>query len=137
MALGIDCAAAENKRIILIGDYNIDFFQKNEKRKLETLFIPYGLVSCNTKMGTRQSINKTALIDYINTENCKKCFVTESILNSDHYGTFAILEEKMMMKQMPIKKISSTKRTILQKSSRNIFGVQIRVFSGCHKMLTK
>ena len=104
LALGIDCAAAENKRIILMGDYNIDFFQKNEKRKLETLFIPYGLVSCNTKIGTRQSINKTALIDYIITENFKKCFVTESILNSDHYGTVVILEEKMMMKQMPIKK---------------------------------
>ena len=94
LALGIDCAAAENKRIILMGDYNIDFFQKNQKRKLETLFIPYGLVSCNTKIGTRQSINKTALIDYIITENFKKCFVTESILNSDHYGTVAILEEK-------------------------------------------
>ena len=86
-----------------MGDYNIDFFQKNEKRKLETLFIPYGLVSCNTNIGTRQSVNKTALIDYIITENFKKCFVTESILNSDHYGTVAILDEKMM-KQMPIKK---------------------------------
>ena len=69
LALGIDCAAAENKRIILTGDYNTDFFQKNEKRKLETLFIPCGLVSYNTKIGTRQSINKTALIDYIITEN--------------------------------------------------------------------
>ena len=103
LALGIDCPAAENKRIILMGNNNIDFFQKNERRKLETLFIPYGLVSCNTKIGTRQSINKTALIDYIITENFKKCFVTESILNSDHYGTVAIVE-KMMMKQMPIKK---------------------------------
>ena len=62
------------------------------------------LVSCNTKIGTRQSINKTALIDYIITENFKKCFVTESILNSDHYATVAILKEKTMMKQMPIKK---------------------------------
>ena len=61
-------------------------------------------MSCNTKIGTRQSINKNALIDYIITENFKKCFVTESILNSDHYGTVVILEEKMMMKQMPIKK---------------------------------
>ena len=104
LALVIDCAAAENKRIILMGDYNIDFFQKNEKRKLETLFIPYGLVSCNTNIGTRQSVNKTALTDYIITENFKKCFVTESILNSGHYGTVAILDEKMMMKQKPIKK---------------------------------
>ena len=86
-----------------MGDYNIDFFQKNDKRKLETLFIPYGLVSCNRKTGTRQSI-KTALIDYIITQNFKKCFVTESILNSNHYGTVAILEEKMIMNQMPIKK---------------------------------
>ena len=102
LALGIDCAAVENKRIILMGDYNIDFFQKNEKRKLETLFIPY--VSYNTNIGTRQSVNKTALIDYIITENFKKCFVTESILNSNNYGTVAILEEKMMMKRMLIKK---------------------------------
>ena len=87
-----------------MGDYNIDFFQKNEKRKLETLFIPYGLVSCNTNIGTRQSVNKTALIDYVITENFKKCFVTESILSNDHYGTVAIIDEKMMMKQMPIKK---------------------------------
>ena len=104
LALGIDCAAAENKRIILKGDYIFDFFQKNEKRKLETLIIPYGLMPCNTNIGTRQSINKTALIDYIITENFKKCFVTESILNSDHCGTVAIIEEKMMMKQMAIKK---------------------------------
>ena len=94
-------------------------------------------MSCNTNIGTRQSVNKTALIDYTITENFKKCFVTESILNSDHYGTVAIIDEKMMMKQMPIKKIFSTKRTILKKISRNIFGVQIGVFSGCHKMLTK
>ena len=104
LALGIDCAAAENKRIILMGDYSIDFLQKIEKRKLETLFIPYGLVSCNTKIGTRQSINKTALTDYIITEDFKKCFVTESILNSDHYATVAILVEKLMMKQMLINK---------------------------------
>ena len=103
-SIWVDCAAAESKRIILMGDYDIDFFQKNEKRKLETLLIPYGLVSCNTNIRTRQSVNKTALIDYIITENFKKCFVTESILNSDHYGTVAILDEKMMMKQMPIKK---------------------------------
>ena len=75
-----------------------------EERKLETLFIPYGLLSCNTKIETTLSINKTALIDYIIAENFKKCFVIESILNSDHYGTIAILEEKMLMKQMPIKK---------------------------------
>ena len=110
LALGIDCAAAENKRIVLMSDYNIDFTQKNEKRKLETLFIPYGLVSCNTNVGTRQSVNKTALIDYIITENFKTCFVTESISNSDHYGTGAILDEKMMMKQMPIKKTFSDKK---------------------------
>ena len=109
-----------------MGDYNI-----------ETLFIPHGLVSCNTNIVTRQSVNKTALIHYIITENFKKCFVTESILNSDQYGTVAILDEKMMMKQMPIKKLFSTKRTILKKISRNILGVQIGVFSGCHKMLTK
>ena len=66
-------------------------------------------MSCDTKIGTRQSINKTALIDYIITENFKKCFVTKSILNSDHYGTVAILE-KMMMKQMPIKKIFFDKK---------------------------
>ena len=32
-------------------------------------------------------------------------------LNSDHYGTVAILEEKMMMKQMPIKKTFFDKKT--------------------------
>ena len=90
LALGIDSAAAENKRIVLMGGYNIDFFRNNEKQKLETLFIPYGLVSCNTKIGTRQSINKTALIDYIIAEDFKKCFITVSIFNSDHYGTVAI-----------------------------------------------
>ena len=34
LSLGIDCAAAENKRKVLMGDYNIEFFRKNEKRKL-------------------------------------------------------------------------------------------------------
>ena len=34
LALGIDCAAAENKRIILMGDYNIDFFSKERKTKI-------------------------------------------------------------------------------------------------------
>ena len=35
LALGIDFTAAENQRIVLMGDYNIDFFRKNQKRRLE------------------------------------------------------------------------------------------------------
>ena len=120
-----------------MGDYIIELFQKNEKRKLETLFIPYALVSCDSKIETRQSINKTALIDYIITEKFKKYFVIDSILNSDHYGTIAILEEKMMKKQMPINKTFFDKKNYSKEKFQEYIRVQIGFLSGCHKMLTK
>ena len=40
LALGLDIAVTENKKIFLLGDYNLNYFNCNERNLLETLILP-------------------------------------------------------------------------------------------------
>ena len=51
-----------------MGDYNIDYFNTEEKLCLETLIVPYGLTFGNTEIPTRVLENSNTLIDYIITD---------------------------------------------------------------------
>ena len=43
LSTSIDYAITENKPLLLMGDFNINFLNKNERECLETIMIPYGL----------------------------------------------------------------------------------------------
>ena len=54
-----------------MGDYNINFLNKNERECLETILIPYGLYVMNKKFPTRVVGSSKTLIDYIITDHLK------------------------------------------------------------------
>ena len=47
LALDLDRAATENKKKILIGDYNFNYYNCNERNLIETLILPYGSLKSN------------------------------------------------------------------------------------------
>ena len=54
-----------------MGDYNINFLNKNERECLETILIPYGLYVMNKELPTRVVGSSKTLIDYIITDHLK------------------------------------------------------------------
>ena len=106
MALSIDRAITENKTIIMMGDYNIDYFKKSDKNSLETIFQPYDLRPLITQQPTRCA-KRNSLIDYILTDSSIKAIhssVVDSAIKSDHFGQFAVLEECVKSKAKVLKK---------------------------------
>ena len=67
----IDYAITENKPLVLMGDCNINFLNKNELECLETFLIPYGLHVMNKELTTRVVGTSKTLIDYIITDHLK------------------------------------------------------------------
>ena len=67
----IDYAFTEIKPLVLMGDYNINFLNKNERECLETILIPYGLYAMNKELPTRVVGSSKTLIDYILTDHLK------------------------------------------------------------------
>ena len=43
LALGIDLAMAEGKSVILAGDYNLNYFAKRDRSRLQSVISPYDL----------------------------------------------------------------------------------------------
>ena len=116
MASSIDKAITENKTIIMMGDYNIDYFKKSDKNSLETIFQQYDLRPLITQQPTRCA-KRNSLIDYILTDSSIKAIhssVVDSAIKSDHFGQFAVLKECVSSKTKVIKK------TIYNKKNYNI-----------------
>ena len=77
LSTSIDHAITENKPITLLGDYNIDYLNSNERECLDSIMVPYGLEILNTAIPTRPRGNCQSLIDYIFTDHSKaEDFVT-------------------------------------------------------------
>ena len=129
LALGIDKAISEKKRIILLGDYNINFFDQNERNLLETLIIPYGLSSCNTTTPTRIFKKCRSLIDYVISEEFLCCYIAETILKTDHYATMAISPKLIENKKSPqIKFIFNKKNYCAKKFNDHLLTMDWRFF---------
>ena len=55
LALQIDYGITKKQKILLLGDFNINYLHPNERNKMDTLFAPYGLSVVN-KTPTRGKI---------------------------------------------------------------------------------
>ena len=65
----MDYAITEIKPLVLMGDYNENFLNKNERECLETILIPYGPYVMNKELPTRVVGTSKTLIDYIITDH--------------------------------------------------------------------
>ena len=103
LSTSIDYAITENKPITLMGDYNLDYLNKNEKESLDTIMVPYGMNITNNKIPTRISGNCKSLLDYIITDlpELKRTYISDTPLRtiqgkmSDHFETSIITDIKM------------------------------------------
>ena len=68
LALKVDKATAKNKPIILTGDYILNYFCENEKRKLDTILRPSDLNPINVRDPKRISSHNKTLIDFLITD---------------------------------------------------------------------
>ena len=93
LALGLDRAATENKKIFLLGVYNLNYFNCNERNLLETLILPYGLLNSNKTLATRETSRTKSLIDNVICENFFSSQTLDSILKSDHLATLTLIGE--------------------------------------------
>ena len=111
LATSIDSIVGSFDSIILMGDYNIDYLNKNERNCLDTIIVPYGLNVCSAKDETRINKSSKTHIDYIITDeqNFENSFVFETHFKTDHLASLFISNSKNL-KQTPQKIITFNKR---------------------------
>ena len=96
-ALSVDFAQSYNSNIVLMGDYNLNYLNTEEKESLDTILTPYNLEVVNKSTSTH---SKT-LIDYIITDlnsnelKNKNINFTPPII-TDHLATILISELKLV-----------------------------------------
>lgn len=88
----IDKAIKENKTIVLMGDYNLDYLNEKDRGLLDSAIVPYGLTVSNKATPTRISRTSKKLLDYIITDDNLpvESHVFKPLLKTDHDGTIAI-----------------------------------------------
>ena len=112
LAKSIDHAQSFNSNLILLGDYNLNYLNEDDKQSLDTILIPYNLDVTNKLTPTQSK----ALIDYIITDLGIKDLTNNSIvfippIKTDHQATAFITELKLNNNVRP------TKRKIYDKSN--------------------
>ena len=109
LSTSIDHAITKDKPITLLGDYNIDYLNDNERECLDSVMIPYGFEILNTAIPTRLRGNSQSPIDYILTDHSKaehfvplisdNLFRTTKNKEIDHRATSIVTE--IEVKQPP------------------------------------
>ena len=112
LAKNIDHAQSFNANLILLGDYNLNYLNKDDKLSLDTIFIPYNLDVTNILTPTHSK----ALFAYIITELSKNDLTINSIvltpsIKIGHQPTAFITELKLN------NNVRSIKRKIYDKSN--------------------
>ena len=105
LAKPIDHAQSFNSNLILLGDYNLNYLNEDDKQSLNTILIPYNLDVTNKLTPTHSK----ALIDYIITDLGIKDLTNNSIvftppIKTDHQATALITELKLNNNERPIKR---------------------------------
>ena len=105
LAKSIDHAQSFNSNLILLGDYNLNYLNEDDKQSLDTILIPYNLDVTNKFTSTHSK----ALIDYIITDLGIKDLTNNSIvftppIKTDHQATAFITELKLNNNVRPIKR---------------------------------
>ena len=87
LALQIDYGITKRQKILLLGDFNINYLHPNERNKIDTILVPYGLSMVqNTYKGKN-------LIDFVIKDDelpHSNVFTFESPITSDHKATAMI-----------------------------------------------
>ena len=96
LVLGIDLAMAEGKFVILAGDYNLNYFAKRDRSRLQSVNSPYDLKPTNNDTATRMTNSSSTLIDYIITDDYETGIVADTILKTDHFATITVLKSVML-----------------------------------------
>ena len=84
LALQIDYRITKKEKILLLGDFNINYLKPNERNKMDTILAPYGLSVVNKKPTSGKN-----LIDFvIHDEELphSNVFAFESPNTSNHKG---------------------------------------------------
>ena len=68
LARGIDRAVSQNKPVILIVDYNLNYWDQSDRSKIDTVVFPYDLNINNVSHASRIGNKKGTLIDFIITD---------------------------------------------------------------------
>ena len=95
LALNNNKAITENKSIIQLGGYNLKYFCKNEKQKLETILGPYDLIPIDVENPTRFPTYNRKHVDFLITDKSLKTLLVaafELLINSDHLAQLNILK---------------------------------------------
>ena len=107
-ARSIDRAITENKTIIMMGDYNINYLENKEKQNLETIIQPYDLNVTNKHQATRIKDESNSLIDYIIIDGNEPLLYNEifdSPIQTDHFAQLIILATKLSKNKVIKKQI--------------------------------
>ena len=112
LAKSIDHAQSFNSNLILLGDYNLNYLNEDDKQSLDTILITYNLDVTDKLTPTHSK----ALIEYIITDLGIKDLTNNSIvftppIKTDHLATAFITELKLN------NNVRSIKRKIYDKSN--------------------
>ena len=109
LVLGIGLAMAEEKSVILAGDYNLNYFAKRDRSLLQSVISPYDLKPTNNNTATRMTTSSSTLIDYIITDDYETGIVADTILKTDQFATIAVLKSVMLKSKTTKKKFFDKK----------------------------
>ena len=101
---GLDYAASEGKRVTLMGDFNMNYLNNREKRKIQDTFAPYSLSVANKSIPTRYNKAGGSLIDFIISEKkvIKKTLICDAPFATDHNITLLVTNTERTMKQKAV-----------------------------------
>ena len=98
MADCIDDIIHCKSRIVLMGDFNINYLEEKENNHLKRFFLPYDLAPANKTTPTHIQHNSGTLIDYIFTDRsleCLKTVIFETPIKSKHLATVLICNKNI------------------------------------------
>ena len=108
LAINIDNAITKNERIILLGDYNVNYLDTLERPRLDTVILPYDLHIENQTIPTHlnRGNNTKSLIDYVITDcsTINNTIICDSIVKSDHFATLSLLGLHVETKRVPVQR---------------------------------
>ena len=96
LAQSLDNAIVEHKPVTLMGHFNINYLNTNERNHLDSFIFPDGLRSVNKNEPSHPCRNLT-LIDYIITDlNVKSSDVVSLNFDKDHFATVSFAGNKKL-----------------------------------------
>ena len=101
IASEIDHAVTENKSVMLMGDFNINYLHPLEKAKLDTFLSPYDLNVLNNGDATKTTNKTHSVVHYFIGDSFVEvisCFKDNSCFKSDHKAVFLVLNNNIFWK---------------------------------------